>query len=262
MYGAARPLNAASFGSPAPLGDARAGPYDSPAPVSDDAGNAVLAWLDGDDPARAAVKVGGYDAAGPVFGAIKAPSGSTGLPSPFFAVVGDALSPLAGISWEYGDGREGTGGIGSYAYRKAGTYDVRISASDVLGNSASVTSSAFALSPALSRVSIKPARFAAGTGTTPATGIAAARVLGTTVRFRISRRGRVRMEVFREAAGGRLVRKGSLRRVAAAGSRRVRFSGRFGRRALAPGRYRMRLRTIDAAGNLGKTVTRRFTVVR
>ena len=262
MYGASSAPGAASFSAPVALGDARGGGFDAPRPLHDGAGNAVIAWLDGADPAGRAVRVAGYDGAGPVFGATKSPSGSTGVPNPFFAAVGDALSPLAAVSWAFGDGTSATGGLGTHAYRRPGTYDVRITATDALGNSSTALSSAFALSPALSRVSIKPARFAVARGSTPVTGIAAAAARGTNIRFRMSRRGRVRMEVLRQGPGRRLVRKGTLRRVTAAGSRRVRFGGRLGRRALSPGRYVMRLRAIDGAGNLGKAVTRRFTVVR
>jgi hypothetical protein len=40
------------------------------------------------------------------------------------------------------------------------------------------------------------------------------------------------------------------------------FSGRIGRRALAPGAYRALVRATDAAGNRSAAATVRFTVVR
>jgi len=42
----------------------------------------------------------------------------------------------------------------------------------------------------------------------------------------------------------------------------VRFTGRFGRRKLAPGLYRAALRAVDAAGNRSKLVRVRFRVVK
>jgi hypothetical protein len=47
-----------------------------------------------------------------------------------------------------------------------------------------------------------------------------------------------------------------------AGGNRVKFSGRYRRHALAPGRYRARLSATDATGNRSKPVVLRFRVVR
>jgi hypothetical protein len=41
----------------------------------------------------------------------------------------------------------------------------------------------------------------------------------------------------------------------------VRFSGRIGRKALKPGRYRLTLRARDAAGNTGRARRLYFRVV-
>jgi hypothetical protein len=42
----------------------------------------------------------------------------------------------------------------------------------------------------------------------------------------------------------------------------VRFSGRIGRRALRPGRYRLAVRAVDAAGNRSAARSAAFRIVR
>ncbi|NLT06830.1 MAG: hypothetical protein GXY03_11055, partial [Solirubrobacterales bacterium] len=92
---------------------------------------------------------------------------------------------------------------------------------------------------------------------------------GTTIRFRLNAAATVRLTVQRRLAGrragGRCVaprraRPGArrcvrsvaagrlVRRDLAAGAQRVRFSGRIGRRALRPGRYRLTAVAVDSAG--------------
>lgn len=46
------------------------------------------------------------------------------------------------------------------------------------------------------------------------------------------------------------------------GQNSFRFSGRLGRRALRPGRYRMLLRATDAAGNVSRSRMSGFRIVR
>jgi hypothetical protein len=60
----------------------------------------------------------------------------------------------------------------------------------------------------------------------------------------------------------RYVSAGSFRRMSAAGSSSVPFSGRIGKKALAPGAYRLRVTATDAAGNKSLPADARFTVVR
>jgi beta-propeller uncharacterized protein DUF5122 len=57
-------------------------------------------------------------------------------------------------------------------------------------------------------------------------------------------------------------RVGSMRDFSEAGPVRRRFEGRVGRRWLRPGKYRVRLRAADLAGNRSPPVWRRFRVVR
>ena len=57
--------------------------------------------------------------------------------------------------------------------------------------------------------------------------------------------------------GAVLTRKGL-----AAGLRRIKFTGRIGRRALKPGRYRALVTATDAAGNKSAAARPRFRIVR
>jgi hypothetical protein len=87
---------------------------------------------------------------------------------------------------------------------------------------------------------------------------------GTTFRFTLSEAARVSMRIQRNRRG-RWVRVRTLLRDATAGANRVRFAGRVlvrGRaRTLRPGRYRVRLQAVDAAGNRSALKTIRFRIV-
>ena len=65
----------------------------------------------------------------------------------------------------------------------------------------------------------------------------------------------------RRAGCTRLIAAGSLSRDLAAGRRSVPFSGRIGRRALAPGFYRATITDRDGAGNASRQHVLPFTIV-
>jgi Tol biopolymer transport system component len=132
--------------------------------------------------------------------------------------------------------------------------------------------------PALSGLRAVPARFRAGLRLTPARRGRPA--VGTTFRFTLSERGRVTITISRVLSGRRvkarcvaprrgvrgracvrLVRRGALSATGTAGANRVRFTGRLGRRLLAPGRYEARAVARDAAGNASRARTVRFVVL-
>jgi len=71
------------------------------------------------------------------------------------------------------------------------------------------------------------------------------------VRVRVHRHTRLRWK-----SGGKLTRYG------AAGANRVAFSGRIGKRALAPGNWRVVLKAVDGARNVSKTGRIGFRIVR
>jgi hypothetical protein len=109
------------------------------------------------------------------------------------------------------------------------------------------------VAPTLSGLAVAPRRFPVarrrGSG-------------GTTIGFALSEAATVRFRLERAVAPRRFVRAGRLRRSGRAGTNRFRFSGRIGTRALRPGRYRLRARAVDSAGNRSAWRTRRFRIVR
>jgi hypothetical protein len=134
--------------------------------------------------------------------------------------------------------------------------------------------------PVLSKLTLTARRFRVSRR---ATALGAARVrVGTTIRFRLSERARVRLPVERARAGRRVgrscrtptralrrkrrctryVRRGVIVRTGRAGANRVAFSGRLGKRALPPGAYRLVAQATDAAGKRSARRTVRFTVQR
>ena len=134
--------------------------------------------------------------------------------------------------------------------------------------------------PVISRASMTRRRFRVGR---KRTAVAAKKVkIGTAFRFRLNETANVAIRIDRLAKGRRVKkrclaptrarrhrkpctrasRRGTLsRRVLAAGTRRVAFSGRIGKRKLAAGKYRATL-TASASGLRSKPVSLRFTVVR
>jgi CSLREA domain-containing protein len=133
--------------------------------------------------------------------------------------------------------------------------------------------------PVLTAVSMTNTVFAVGP---KATAVAAKARRGTTFRYTLSEAATVRIAISRARPGRRkgkrcvkptrklrkakrctrYLRSGTLTRASKAGKNRVAFSGRIGRRALKPGRYRAVLRAADAAGKRSLAKTLKFRVVR
>ena len=95
-----------------------------------------------------------------------------------------------------------------------------------------------------------------------ATPRAARAARGTRLRYALTENARVVLKIQRRLAGSRFRTVGTLRRQGLAGPNRVRFTGRIGRRALRPGRYRAVITATDAAGNRSAPVAARFRIVR
>ncbi len=106
-----------------------------------------------------------------------------------------------------------------------------------------------------------PALFRIGRASTA---VAASTPRGTRFRYTLSEQARVTFKIQRRLAGhpARYRRVGRLTRSGRAGVNRTRFSGRLGKRALRPGRYRVRITAIDAAGNRSARRIARFRITR
>ena len=116
--------------------------------------------------------------------------------------------------------------------------------------------------PVIGRVTLTRNAFTVSRRATPV----AAAAGGTTIRYTLSEPAavtlRLQRSVARRGGGRRFVAAGTLRRTGVAGSNKVPFSGRIGRRALRPGAYRVVVKATDAAGNRSASRTVKFKIKR
>jgi len=222
------------------------------------------------------------DAAGPVLSAPAALSGTAATPVHFDASASDAWSPPVSLSWAFGDGGQATGGAADHTYASGGSFTATVTATDASGNAASrsvpvtvapaptpgpgpvtpgpgpVAPAPDRTAPVISALRITPNRFAVRT-----TGAARTR-RGATLSLKLSEAARLKLTVSavcRRKQG--CPKGGTLPRVSKpAGKASIALSGRIGRRALRPGKYRMRVVATDAAGNASRPATATFSIVR
>jgi len=133
----ARPTPSAGWQAPVAL--SRTASYMAmPRLAEDGQGNAVAAWTAEESGGAGAIRVAGYDAAGPHLRDSSIPSsGLVGQPVTLSVSPLDVWSELGATSWSFGDGTGATGTTATHAYAKAGIYEVRIASADVLGNTTS-----------------------------------------------------------------------------------------------------------------------------
>ena len=104
-----------------------------------------------------------------------------------------------------------------------------------------------------------PSLFAVARAGTP---LAARLPRGTRFRYTLSEAAKVTLKIQRALAGRptRYRTVGTLSRTGASGANSTRFSGRLRKRALRPGRYRVRITATDTAGNRSARPTTRFRI--
>jgi hypothetical protein len=263
----------------------------------DGQGNAVAVWSRFDGTSYLA-EAAGYDAAGPELSSLTIPTGGTvGQALAFSASPFDVWSALGAASWSFGDGTSQTANSVTHAYGAPGAYTVTVTSADVLGNTSSTSGAVQITGPA---TSIKPPVLAPVAPKITAAHLTAKRFRvavhataiaakakpprGTSFRFTLSEAAKLKVLFERLAAGLRsgkhcLAPSAKLRRVhakrctrtltvgtltravEAAGADSLSFSGRIGRRPLAPGSYKAVL-TASAGGLSSTPVTLSLTVVR
>lgn len=241
-----------------------------------------------------------YDASPPVLTDISVPASATsGTPVAMSTTATDALSPVGPVAWSFGDGTSTDGPSVSHAYASAGTYTVTITTADAVGNAVAATrtvaiatppgtggpgpgGSAVIPRPVLRSFSVSPSRFAVGANATALS--AATRVpRGTKLRYDVSTTGTLRITIARLLSGRRsgtrcvkptrrlrsrrrcirAIARGGLTRKVTAGPGRIAFSGRLGRKALVPGRYRATIvATTPGAPAPSAPRSATFTIVR
>jgi hypothetical protein len=196
----------------------------------------------------------------------------------------DVWSPISSTRFSFGDGKALSAQAvqAPHTYRSAGRFQVSVTSTDALGNSSSAAGSVNILDrtkPRISRLRMTRRTFAVGAR--PTARSAAPRGApknGSAFRYRLSERARVTIQIARRVAGRRVghrcrapsprlihrkscaryVTVGSLKRhPRPAGRKTTAFSGRIGKRALKPGRYRATFRATDPAGN--RSAPRRIT---
>jgi PKD domain len=116
------------------------GPQESTPQVGIDAqGNGIVVWSRSSGPDYL-LEAAGYDAAGPLPRGVTLPSeGLVGQPLQFFIAPLDVWSPVLSEGFSFGDGSSATGVSATHAYSAPGSYQVTASATDVLGNTTTVT---------------------------------------------------------------------------------------------------------------------------
>jgi hypothetical protein len=245
-------------------------------------GHAVLA-VDRFDASGRVVEAVVNDSVAPAIGSLGVPAtGQPGESLPFGAAVSDVWGAVTS-QWSFGDGASAAGPGATHAYAAEGAFPAALTATDSEGNSASRSGTvavADTLAPKVLAFGMTKRAFAVG----PARAARASRrpPRGTVFRVKLSERATARIAIQRARPGRRArgrcrkpsarlsgrpkctrwTRLGTLRTKLPAGSRRVPFSGRLGRRALRPGQHRAVLVAVDAAGNRSRPRAVGFRVVR
>jgi hypothetical protein len=113
--------------------------------------------------------------------------------------------------------------------------------------------------PVINSFRATPSLFAVARKATP---LAAGAPRGTRFRYTLSEPAKLTLKIQRKVAGSRTRYRtiGTLTRSGAKGANSTRFSGRLRKRALRPGRYRVRIRATDTAGNRSAARTARFRI--
>ncbi len=279
------------FGPPAPLPGPLQGADRFGGAVGFDAeGNAAAIWngFDSEPPEDHDVPLlaAGLDAAGPRILALDAPATArddtaVGLGMAAF----DVWSPVVATAFDFGDGSRAPGPTAAHRFL-AGNRMVTASATDAVGNSTVTTAQvevADVTRPSIRRLRVTPRRFFSLRGPVAH----AARRYGARIRFILSERARVRLDVQEKRRGVRVrvrgkrrclprtprnVRRGKgrctrfkrvrrlVRRNGRPNANSVRLSGRFRGRKLRPGGHRVVAVAIDPTGNRSRLARAGFRV--
>ena len=180
----------------------------------------------------------------------------------FGATVSDVWSPFTSTS-DFGDDPPAPGPGAGHAYARTGTFNALLSAADSEGNVATQGGAVTVTRtpPRVLSFGMSHRIFAVGRKATPLSGARRRVPVGTTFRFRLSEAAAARIAIQRRR-GRKWKTVGTLKRRATARPKRVPFSGRLRRRALARGRYRAVLVATDRAKSKSKPRRLAFRVVR
>jgi hypothetical protein len=284
IYSAIRPPGG-SFGSSQPVLSAPAsGQIVWLSTTLDPAGNAAAAWAEyqgGNTQTETdQARVAGFDGAPPVLSHIAVPgSAQPGESLHMSADRSDVWSSVDPLSWEFGDGAKAMGGAVTHAYDSPGEYTVEISATDALGQTATATRKVVVSNdagtgtgtgggpggdedkPVVRRFHLTHKVFRVARRVTPVT-VSRKVHRGTKFVFKSSEAGRAVLKIQQRKRGHWRTRRPKLKRPVVKGKNKIKFTGRYGKRKLKPGRYRAKLRVKDADGNKSAVKKARFRIVR
>jgi len=298
VVAAERAPGAPGFGPPVPVSGVAT--VADQAVAMDDAGNGLIAWRHGSRPSLVHVRGydGASPALGAVTIPGSAPLGAqvafAASPQDVWSAVVTVWSfgdggTAAGATTAHAYARDGTYTATVTAVDALGNAVSRSGVVQV-GSGAGAGGDQTSGAPRLTNVSLTHRRFRVGRARTPLRGTAQAAArrrasavpVGTTFRFTLNRAANVRIGFARQTRGLRngdgdcvrpsrrltrgrrcrlFVPDGTLVRSAPSGAIRIPFSGRVGRRALRPGRYRAGL-TAAIGGQSAKPTVLTFRVVR
>lgn len=248
-------------------------------------GDGVVAWGEvNSTTGKEVLRAAAYDAAGPRLSAVSIPANATvGDTLAFSLNASDAWSAVSSIGWDFGDGSAaGAGASVSHAYAAAGTKSVTATATDALGNASAATGTVTVaaapvvvppvptgptdkVAPKISHLTMTPRTFAVAPKTAVLSAVRRKRHhRGTTIAFTLSEKANVTFSIAlahvrKEVKPKRYVlhRKGLHK-----GKVRLAFTGRIGKHALSPGRYRLSVVAVDAAHNKSGVAKKTFRIVR
>ena len=141
------PNGATDWSAPTTIGDAVvSGMTHVPRGVITDDGDVAAVWAASDDNNAVNFSVG--DQSGPELNDLSVPtSGVTDQPLDFAVNPFDVWSALGTTTWSFGDGSTSTDANPTHTYSDAGSYPVRVTASDALGNTSTSTSTVTIAAP-------------------------------------------------------------------------------------------------------------------
>jgi PKD repeat protein len=190
----------------------------------------------------------------------------------------DSDGTIASYDWQWGDAAaDDHTAKATHTYAKPGTYQVALFVLDnntqsgaaihnvtVLAlvvpkvSHATLTNATFRVGP---KATPPAARASAGSGSGPIAKAAAKAPVGTTFKFTLAAPAKVKL-AFSRQVGGHPQSAGALTRAKLHnGPNAIKFSGRIGKRALKPGKYKATLTASNAKGK-AKPITMGFTIVR
>ena len=179
------------------------------------------------------------------------------LPGSPLIDMGDPAAPQ-GLDLD-GGARVADGNGDGIARRDIGAFELQPAmAGPPSGGGPSGGSAADTKPPLISGFRSTRSAFAVARSATPR---AARAKRGTSLRYALSEKARVVLKIQRKGRT-RYRSVGTLRRAGLEGANRIRFSGRIGRRALRPGRYRIVATAVDAAGNRSAPKVARLRILR